>query len=58
MIIAIAFLFGLCVLGPIACWIAGMFNPVGYFGEFPWHPDVKAARAREREKVAKTKNLE
>jgi hypothetical protein len=46
--IFIAFIFGLFVLGPLACWVAGMFNPIGYFGEFPWHPAVRAARSQER----------
>ena len=41
-------LIGFFGVGPVICWLLGMFNPVGYMGHLPWNPEVKAARMEER----------
>lgn len=46
MLIVFGLLVGLIVFGPLACWLLGLFNPIGYMGHRPWSPEVKAARAR------------
>ena len=41
-------LVGFVVIGPVVCWLVGMFNPIGYMLRPPWAPDVREARERER----------
>jgi len=48
--ILIGLLVGFVVIGPVFCWLIGMFNPIGYMGRPPWAADVKAARTAERER--------
>ncbi len=43
-------LVGFVVIGPVACWLLGVFNPIGYMGRPPWASDVKEARKAERER--------
>lgn len=49
----IGLLVGFYGLGPLVAWVGGMFNPTGYLGVFPWRPEVKAARIKEREMLAR-----
>jgi hypothetical protein len=38
--IALGLLIGFVVIGPVVCWLLGVFNPIGYMGVFPWNvPD-------------------
>jgi hypothetical protein len=48
--VLVALLAGFFVIGPAACWLLGVFNPIGYMGRRPWAPDVKEARKAERER--------
>jgi len=42
--VIVGLLFGLIVLGPLACWWLGMFNPLGYMGVRPWDVPEEALR--------------
>ena len=34
--IAIGLFIGFFIVGPLVCWLTGMFNPIGHLGVLPW----------------------
>jgi hypothetical protein len=50
--ILIGLLAGFFLIGPLACWLLGLFNPIGYMGRPPWAADVREARKVDRARRA------